>query len=403
MAQRVYRYRLSPSRTQAGILAATCRLLASLYNAALQERREAWEKARIAVSANRQSLQLPAIRAEHPEYGAIHAQVMQDVIARLDKAFRAFFRRVKNGETPGFPRYRSAHRYRCFVFPQAGLGYGAKVVSGGGRLRIHGVGNVKIRMHREHEGKLKQIRILRDGDGHWYADFVCIDVPLRPLPRLETEVGLDLGIAAFVALSDGTVVANPGWHRNTESKIVAANRVLSRRQRGSGRRAKARAALLRLHCKTRRRRTDFHHKLAAQIVRDYGMIAIEDLNIVGLARSRVAKPVADVGWGQFVQFLRYKAESAGRELLRVEPGGTSQRCSGCGEVVKKDLSIRIHVCFGCGLTIDRDINAARNILRLGRSLREARCRDGDVASRSRPEAPMRHIEHGWDRATTERP
>lgn len=370
--ERTYDYRLYPTATQGTLLMLTCESLRELYNAGLQERIEAWSKQAVRVTERMQSAQLPDIRRMRPSYAAISAQVMQDAIGRLEHAFQDFWRRCAAGMKPKYPRFRGHGRYRSFTFPQAGKNNGVGLVASGRRLRIHGIGSVKIKLHRPYEGMLKQVRILRRGDGHWYAQFICVDAPAKLLPKSSREVGIDVGIKHFLASSDGEVVPNPRFYESTQKALAVAQRKLSGRQRHSNRSRKQKRLVARTHLRVARQRRDFQHKLALKLVKENDLIAVEDLNVKGLAQGRLSKQIHDAGWSQFIDILAYKAESAGREMVKVNPSGTSQVCSSCGEVVPKDLSVRVHRCVSCGYQADRDVNAAKNILRLGQSLREAR-------------------------------
>lgn len=370
MSWTVYRYRLYPSRVQTAALDRLLGLLRVLYNACLQERKDAWAKRGLSLTRGTQARQLRAVREVDADYAGIHFHLLQDVVRRCDLAFRAFFRRCKRGERPGYPRFKGRDFYKSFTFADAVNRNGAALVAGGKRLRIHGIGNVKIKLHREYEGKLKQVRVLRQADG-WYADFVCADVPAKPLPIAEVPVvGIDLGITTYAAMSDGSVVENPRRYEAGQAALAAAQQRMSRRKKRGNRRRKAARLVAKHHLRVSRQRLDFQHKTALDIVRRYQTIYVEDLNIRGLAAGMLAKQVNDAAWGQFIGILTCKAESAGRAVVKVDPRGTSQRCSACGIVVPKDLSVRVHSCE-CGYVADRDLNAARNILRLGQSLREA--------------------------------
>ncbi len=363
---RVYRYRLYPTRGQDAALRETLYRLRELYNAALQERRDAYRQRRATLTCYDQQKSLREVREVRPEYAGIHVHVLQDALTRLDRAYRAFFRRIRAGETPGFPRFKGRDRYQSFTFKEAGNG--AKLVNG--RLRIHGIGHVKLKMHRPYAGTLKQISVSLDSDGHWYAALVCVDAPAEPLFPTGVGIGIDVGITTFAALSNGQLVANPRPLLSAQTAVAAAQRVVSRRKRGSRRRSKAVRLLAKQHARVRNTRKDFHHKTALDIVRRFDHIAIEDLNVKGLARSMLAGFVHDAGWAQFATILSNKAESAGRTMVRVDPRGTSQQCSECGAEVRKTLSVRVHECPHCGYSADRDTNAACNIKRRGQRLRE---------------------------------
>jgi putative transposase len=368
--QRTFRYRLSPTPAQERALHGTLDLLRELYNAALQERRDAYRATGQGRSYYDQAADLRDVRALRPEFAGLHFHLLQDALRRCDRAFHAFFRRCKAGEAPGYPRFKGRDRYRTFTFPDAANGNGAKLCAGGKRLRLTGIGNLKIKLHRPYEGRLKQISVTRDGDGHWYACLVCEDVPIKPLESTGRQVGIDLGITTFADLSDGGKVENPRPLESARVEVLRAQRRVSRRQRGSNRRRKAVKVLAGKHARVRRVRRDFHHKTAYQLVHNYDRIGIEDLHVQGLARGMLAKQVHDAAWAEFTEILAAKAECAGRDLVKVEPRGTSQECSACHAEVRKTLAVRIHDCPHCGFSADRDHNAARNIEhRLGRSRR----------------------------------
>jgi putative transposase len=372
---RVYKFRLYPTHAQEAALGTLLGRLRFFYNAALQERRDGYRQG-VKVTRATQEKAITVVKHDPdcPDYAGIHTHLLQDVLKRLDLAFDAFFRRIKAGGTPGYPRFKRRGRYETFTLKDAGKGNGAAVVSGGARVRLHGIGNVKIKQHREMEGVLKTLGVTRDGDGHWYA-LITREVPAKPLPATGVSVGIDVGLTTFAALSDGELVANPRPLKTVRIAVERAQRKVSRRKRGSKRRGKARRLLAGRHAHVRNTRKDFHHKTARAIVQKYDRIAVEDLNVNGLARGMLAQSVHDAGWSQFVAILTSKAEEAGREVKRVDPNGTSQECSACGERVPKALGVRVHRC-PCGYTEDRDVNAARNIhdrafavTGLGRSLR----------------------------------
>lgn len=378
MVLRVYRYRLHPTRAQEAVLHAMLWRLRELYNAALQERRDAYQKCGVSIGAYQQMAQLKDVRAEREDIAAIHTHLLQDAITRLDRAFRAFFRRVKAGEKPGYPRFKGQGRYHTFTFKDAAKRNGVRFVAGGRRLYVHGVGNVRIRLHRPMQGTLQQVSITLSG-GHWYACMVCDEVPVRPLPKTGESVGVDVGITTFAALSTGEQIESPRPFRAAQRKLARQQRVVSRRKKRSVRRRKAVQVLAGQHARVARIRSAFHHRTAKALVERFDSIAVEDLNVKGLAGGMLAKHVHDAAWAQFISILAGKAECAGRELLKVDPRGTSQECSGCGAVVRKTLAERVHRC-SCGTVLDRDHNAALNVQRRGRR-RRGGLRDG------RPEEP----------------
>ncbi len=338
-----------------------------LYNAALQERRDAWHTCRKSIIFAHQSGQLPAIKETRPEYQDVHSLVLQDVLTRLDRAFVAFFRRVQAGEKPGYPRFQRGSRYHSFTYKQ--FGNGATLEDGD--LVLSKIGRIPVRWSRPIEGTIKTVTITHEADG-WYACFACEGVPLQPLPATGQEIGIDMGLRVFLVTASGEVVANPRCYRKAEKQLKKAQRRVSRRQKGSTRRKKAVQWLAKKHQKVKRQRRDFHHKTALWLVRAYDVIYLEDLRVANLVQnSHLAKSISDAGWAQFRRILCGKAAYAGRRVIAVPPAYTSQDCSGCGERVEKSLSIRTHICPSCGLVLDRDENAARNIQAAGQAVQGA--------------------------------
>jgi putative transposase len=365
--RKTYKYKLKPTPEQEQAMAFVVRRCRELYNAALQERQEAWRKCRVSVTVAQQSAQLPAIKEVRPEYRDIHSQVLQDVLTRLDRAFQRFFDRVKSGETPGYPRFHSANRYRSFTYKQFGNG----ATLDNGFLILSKIGRIAVRWSRPLEGTPKTVTISREADG-WYASFSCVDVSIRSLPATGQETGIDLGIEAFVTLSNGTRIFSPGWYRKTERALKTAQRRVSRRNKGSNRRRKAIVLLAKAHQTVRRQRRDFHHKVALMLVRENDTIYHEDLQVRNMVRNHhLAKSISDAGWEVFLSILSYKAACAGRQVIAVNPALTSQICSGCGVLVAKGLSVRWHSCPACGTSLHRDHNAAKNIERARQALRGA--------------------------------
>lgn len=358
--KKAYRYRLYPTRRQVAALEEQLGFACDLYNAALDQRREWWKRGR-PTERYEQGRQLTELRRAGLAVAGMNVTCQEQVLQRLDRAFAGFFRRVRNGEKPGYPRFRSQHRYDSLTW-RRGCG-GAAVVDG--RLRLQGVGHVKVRWHRVLPSEPLETTVRRAA-GKWYASFVVEAEPQR-LPATGKEVGVDLGVSTFAALSTGELVEGPRAFKAARADLRRAQRRLARRRRGSHRRLKARAQVARRHEHVREARRDHHHKTARALVERFDRIYIEDLNIAGLSRGWLARDVHDQGWRRFIEILRAKAEEAGREVIAVNPAGTSQRCSECGAVVPKPLSERTHRC-DCGYTADRDVNAARNVLGLGRSL-----------------------------------
>jgi putative transposase len=370
-----YKFRLYPTRQQAALCEQTLALRQELYNAALQERRDAWRINREPVSLAAQSAQLPAIKEARPEFASVYSQVLQDTLHRVEKAFKAFFARVRRKEKPGSPRFRSRSRYDSFTYPQHGFSIQ------GSRLILSKIGRVKIKLHRPVGGKVKTLTIKREA-GKWYACF-SVEREATPLPTNGESIGLDVGLSAFATLSDGTEIENPRLIRAAQAKLRRAQRKVARRKKGSRRRRKAVQLLRRAHAHVRNQRADFHHQISRWLVNRYDTIAVEDLNVRGLAKGKLARSVTDAGWSSFISKLLYKAEEAGRQLVKVDPRGTSQTCL-CGANVRKTLKQRWHECRLCGLSASRDHVSARLILRLGLSLRALTCPAGESVAREAP-------------------
>lgn len=350
---RTFRYRIYPTKRQEQTLNDQLAICCELYNAALQERRDAWRLERKSISYFDQTLQLAQLKPERRDVTEVNGNVLENVLKRVHLAFAAFFRRVNAGQNPGYPRFRSSRRYDSMTFRQIGNALS------GTRLRLSKIGQVKIKLHRPIQGTIKTLTIKREA-GRWFAMF-CVDVEPMPLPFNPNMTGIDVGITSFATLSDGSTVENPRHFKTAQPKLRRLQRRVDRRKKGSNRRRKAVLLLQRFHNHIRDQRRDFHHKESRKIVDNNGLIAVEDLNVKGLASGMLAKSVNDAGWSNFLFMLAYKAESARRVFVKVDPRGTSQTCL-CGAEVRKTLAIRIHECKACGLVADRDHVSAQLIL-----------------------------------------
>lgn len=355
---RTFTLRLRPSKAQCAAFEAILVDSCETYNAALQERRDAWKVCRKRISYEDQTAQLTELRKD-PRFAAIAVDIQREPLRRLDRAFRAFCRRVKAGEKPGYPRFRSRHRYDSFTF--------GRVRIRDGEIHVPSVGWFRFKASQEIIGTPRTATVQRSGK-KWRIRLVC-DVGQAPSRGpVHSGVGIDLGLSKFITLSDGTSVANPRWTRKHEARVAAANRLLARKQRRSKNRLRAKEVLRRAHQRAADARRNFCHHLSKWLVSEYDLIAFEDLNIRGMVRGNLAKSILDAAWAELIWQLTYKAESAGKWAIPVNPKGTTVRCSQCGADVRKTLRDRRHVC-GCGASLDRDHNAAVNILRLGEALR----------------------------------
>lgn len=368
-----FKFRIYPNIAQIVRLENTLDLCRDLYNAAIQERRDAWRLNRVSISFFDQSKQLKDIRRQCPEYKKIQFRVCDQTLRHVDKTFRAFFRRCKAGEKPGFPRFKSKRFFNSFFYNRVGFQFL------GNKLHLADIGWLKIRLHREITGTIKQITVKRDGL-KWYAHVSCDQVPVTLLPACNKSTGIDVGIESFATLSDGTQIKNGRYYELAQKKLRVAQRRVSRRRKGSKRRRKAVMMLRDVHRKIFNKRHDFQHKLSTNLIREYDLIAVEKLNVKGLSKGIRAKQLNDVAWSSFFQKLTYKAESAGRKLIEVNPAYTSQDCSYCGYREQKPLSVRKHNCQSCGLILHRDHNAALNILAAGLAVQDVTYRVADSVS-----------------------
>ena len=368
-------YRLYPNKAQADKLSSLLDTARWLYNSALQERRDAWRFNHKSLNYYDQASELKELRKEIPEVGQLNYHVTQDIFRKLDKSFKAFFRRVKNGEKPGYPRFKGRDQFNSITFPDYSKGIKIK----NGQLYIQNVGLLKIKMHRPLEGEINIVTIKRICD-KWYAIF-SNTVDIEPLPISDKQVGIDVGLESFAVTSDREYINNPHYLREAQAELRVAQRKVSRHKKGSSNRRKAVKLLAKQHLKISNQRKDFLHKVSREIVDTYGFIAVEKLQIGNMVKNHcLARSISDASWGTFLNILSYKAEWAGREFIQVDPSGTSQICSSCGIKVPKDLSVRVHDCPNCGISLHRDYNAASNILALGRSVWDVTCDNSQSVS-----------------------
>jgi putative transposase len=401
---KAYKYRLYPNKKQVEKLQWTLDRCRELYNAALQERRDAYEMAvrrhpnfydeetrkqlarAHAVSYEQQAGQLPAIKEVREEYKQIYSQVLQEMLRRVKKAFDGFFERVKAGKTPGYPRYKGKDHFDSLCYPQSGFS-----LAQDDRVCLSKIGTIKVKMPKGKKarpmlGTQKTCTIKREGE-HWYIVLVCEAEQEIVYHPSEEAVGIDLGLLHFATLSDGSTIENPRYLRAAEAKLARSQQAIAKKKRGSKRRRKAGKLIGKIHRKVANQRKDFLHKEARKLVTRYQTIVFEKLAPANMSRrakpkqdaetgeylpngasakSGLNKSIRDAGWAQFVQQCENKAEEAGSRVLLVDPKYTSQRCSVCGAIKPKTLEERWHSC-PCGAELDRDHNSARDILRLGLS------------------------------------
>lgn len=356
-----YRYRIFPTKAQRTHLNQTLETCRQVYNSTLGLRKNAWEQERKSLTYYDTKRMIPIWKAEHPELENVYSQVLQNVTERVDLAFKAFFRRVKAGEKNGYPRFKGFGRYDSFTYTQSGFGLND------GKLHLSKIGSIKIKLHRPIEGTIKTLTIRRDSLGNWYACFSC-EVEPCPLPLSTEMVGIDLGLTTFATFSNGETIERQRWMKQDEKELARIQRKIEKLGKGTPERRKAIKALNHVHTRIKNRRDNFAHQESRKLVNRFGLIVFEKLDIQDMQHGDnkvINRGIADVAWGQFVNHTHTKAVDAARGFLQVNPRGTTQECSGCGQIVAKNLSVRVHNCSNCGLKIGRDLNAAINVLGRG--------------------------------------
>jgi putative transposase len=346
-----YRYRLYPTKAQEARLNEWLESLRLLYNFALAERKDVYREQKRSVSVYEQTRSLKDLKRRFSRYASINAQVLQDAIFRLDKAFDRFF------AGGGYPRFKAKERYRSFTYPQ---NTAFRILEGGKKIRLSKIGNVKLRYHRLLEGTQKTATVIRYPSGKWYVS-ICCELPDTPTEDAPLT-GFDLGLTNYLTSSDGIATKPLKAFKKAEKKFRREQRRLCRKGRSSENRRKQRRRVARTHEKVANRRRDFLHKTSRRVVDSYEGLAFEKLCVRNMLENHhLAKAIADAGWSTFVSMTAYKAEKAGKPFVLVGPKGTTQLCSVCGSIVAKTLSERTHRCPSCGLVLDRDHNAAINV------------------------------------------
>ena len=363
-----YRYRLFPSKLQASILERQLELCRQVYNDTLAYRKNAWEKEQRTVKRFETQDRLPQLKVNRPEFKEVHSLTLQNVVLRVELAFKVFFRRVQSGENPGYPRFKGKGQYDSITYPQSGFGLDS------GKLHLSKIGDIKVKLHRPVEGKIKTCTVRRMPTGKWFACF-SVDMGEVQLPPWKdgSVVGIDVGLENFATFSNGEKIPNPRFFRDEQNVLARVQRKLSKAPKCTPERKAALKIVERVHERIANRRNDFANKISRQLVDRFGVIVFEDLDIRNMLKNHnLAKSISDVAWNMLVKSTESKAAYAGSKVVLVDPRNTSQMCSRCGLIVKKDLSERVHSCSECGLSMDRDLNAAINILRLGmQSLRKS--------------------------------
>jgi len=372
--RKTYQFRLYPTSRQSKALQKWLGLCSDVYNAALDERKSAYRMVGTSLSYAHQCAELPECKEVRPELREVPAQVLQDAVKRVDRAFDDFFRRVEEGQKPGFPRFKSRFRYDSLTFKQYQNSF--DVLPGNkknkGTLVLAKLGHVKMVIHRAIKGTPKTAIVKRPPTGKWFVNIsVAIgdaqrDQQLQAMPPSSEKVGIDVGLKTFAYLSTGEEIANPRFFRTEEQALERAQRRLSKAPKGSAKRKHRRKVVARVHERIKNRRENFIRQQGATLVKRFGFIAVEALVVRTLVKHpKLAKSIADASWSKFFTHLLCKAEEAGREVVRVNPAYTSQTCSACGHRQPMPLSVRVYECPHCSLVIHRDHNGSLNILAEG--------------------------------------
>ena len=357
-----YKFRMYPTFKQISILIRTLLVCKDLYNKALEQRITLYKTEKKSIFYIDQIKYLT--HHKNDDEKEIHSQVAQNVLKRLDDAFRRFFKwcKTRKGPRVGFPRFKTYKRYRSFTYPQGGF----KLSDNQQKVKLSFIGTIKIVSTRKIIGKIKTCQVIKDVD-QWYVKFTVEEPkPINPIVHNNpgSEVGVDLGINNLCAMSNGEMIENPHFYRESQKKLAKEQRRLSRKILGSQNRAKQRVKVARVHRKIRFQRDDYIHKISRRLADVFETIVFEDLRIPNMVKNKkLAKHILDSSWGKLTRYTSYKAESAGGKVLLVNPRNTSQLCSSCNKIVLKTLAERTHSCPYCGYVEDRDINASKNILK----------------------------------------
>jgi putative transposase len=367
---KAYQYRIYPTKKQRKTLQMHLEECRCLYNHLLEMRHTAYERDGISLSCFQQQRTYPILKEERPTLREVHSQVLQNVAVRVDLAYKAFFRRCKTGEKPGFPRFKGYGRYDSLTYPQSGFS-----ITHDDRVCLSKIGTVKMVYHRPIKGTIKTCTVHRSSTNKWSVSFAVEYEPQR-LAGCADAVGIDVGLKTFATLSNGEEIENPRFFRNEEKALAKVQRKHAKLAKGTKERRTHRKVIARVHERIAWRRENFTHQHSRQIVDRFGVICVEDLHVNRMVHTHcLSKSISDAAWSQFFEHLSCKAEEAGRVFIKVNPAYTTQDCSRCHHRQKMPLSVRTYHCPCCFLVIDRDLNASYNIVGLG------------LQSRVIPEAP----------------
>ena len=360
VVKKSFKFRIKAGKQTLQNAEKTLGLCCWLYNTALEQRISVYKGRKKTINYYNQANELHDLKEEFPEFKQVGSQVLQNVLKKLDLAYASFFRRIKHGETPGFPRFKGRDRFDSFMFPGQS---GWKLQ--GHYLNVSKVGLFRVKMHRPIEGEIKTVTFKKSRTNKWYVVFSCDNVPEKLLPKTGKHIGIDVGCESFIVDNNNRVVENPRFFKNGNDKLAKRQQTLATKTKGSNNRSKARFLVAKAHEHVSSQRKDFHFKTALTLIKENDTIYVEDMRAWNTKSTGLNRSMRDVAWFQFFDILQFKAEEAGKQVIKVPAAGTSQCCSSCGCVVEKQLSERIHACPECGFETSRDHNAAINIFRAG--------------------------------------
>ncbi len=382
---RTYKFRIHPSNKQETQMKEHLWIEKNLWNILLEANQKKYDETKKFLTRNEMQAMV--------KNTGLYSQVAQTLSHRLQNALWRMVKMRKQGKECGYPRFKSIDRMKSLNYPQAGFKLDKK-------LKVTPFGEISIKKHRKIEGKVKTLTLKKESSGKWFATF-CVEQEKRE-PKINNgeQVGIDLGLMKFAVLSDGVIIMNPKHLRPHEETLAQLQKQLSKKKIGSKNRKKTKLRVARLHEKISNTRADFLHKTSTSLVNDYSFVALEKLGSQKMSEKNFGKSINDAGWDMFANMVSYKAEEAGCKVVFVDPKNTTKMCSGCGTLVKKELHDRIHNCPKCGLSIDRDLNAAKNVLikaTVGQTGSNA-CGDGTTVPSLNQEA---HTIYGWEYVTNE--
>lgn len=358
---KAYKYKINPTSKTKKILEKQFEDCRYIYNTCIGIKKTTYEQTKQSLSYYYFQKQIPSWKETYPELKEIHSQVLQDVLKRVDKSYQGFFRRIKSGDTPGYPRYKNKNRYDSITYPQ----YGNGCYLEGNILHLSKIGDIKIVLHRPINGIIKNVTIKRTPTGKWFVTF-CVEETPNVLQPNDNAIGIDVGLKSFVKFNNGEEISNPKFFKQEEDKLKKLQSKKDKLPKTSEQRKKLSKKITFLYEKISNKRSDFAHQLSRKIVNKYSVISVEKLDVKNMMeKSYFSKSIGDAAWTQFRNLLSYKAVEAGRNYIEVDPAYTSQTCSSCGNRKKLELKDRVYECDCCGLKMDRDQNAAINILTVG--------------------------------------